>query len=158
MSSESASGDPVVVLAERRAWEELQFYTLAHGGPELVHQLAVDAWTAQHADERTKPIALTFALVGLYLHLEKGFSGRQVQRAHMALAKRAGRWPELTLPVDRGIVTASHVMGFPPGTERDEAIRDWCASVWGEFLVDRPRIVALLESHGYRGCDEPLRP
>jgi hypothetical protein len=32
------------------------------------HRHVVDAFTAQHADEQTKPIAVTFALVGLYLH------------------------------------------------------------------------------------------
>jgi hypothetical protein len=52
-----------IAPAEREAYEELQCYTLSHGGHEFVHQHAVDAWAAQHADERTRPIGLTFALV-----------------------------------------------------------------------------------------------
>jgi hypothetical protein len=51
-------------------FHELSFYTLSHGDPAFIHQNSVDAYTAQHADETTKPIAVVFALIGLYLHLE----------------------------------------------------------------------------------------
>ena len=51
--------------SERHAYDELQCYTLARGDLAFIHQHVVDAWAAQHADERTKPIGLTFALVGL---------------------------------------------------------------------------------------------
>lgn len=76
--------------SEQHAYHELQCYTLAHGDVEFIHQHVVDVWAAQHADETTKPIGLAFALVGLYLHVERGVSGRQVQRVHMALARRKG--------------------------------------------------------------------
>ena len=46
--------------------------------PAFIHQHVMDAWAVQTADELTKPIQLTFALVGLYLHVEMAFSGRQV--------------------------------------------------------------------------------
>ena len=52
---------------EQGAYEELQYYTLGHGDHTFIHQHAVDAWAAQHADHNTKPITLAFALVGLYL-------------------------------------------------------------------------------------------
>jgi hypothetical protein len=64
-------------------YHELSCYTLAHPDPSFIHQHIVDAYTAQHARETTKPIALVFALIGLYLHVEKNFTGRQVQRFHM---------------------------------------------------------------------------
>jgi uncharacterized protein DUF5946 len=82
------------------AYNELQGYTLGLGDERFIHQHVVDAWMAQHADERTKPIGLTFALVGLYLHVQRGFSGRQVQRAHMFLARRKRTWPSFPLPED----------------------------------------------------------
>lgn len=63
------------IPSERDAYHELQCYTLAHRDAEFVHQYVVDAWAAQYADERTKPVTLTFALAGLFLHLEKGLSG-----------------------------------------------------------------------------------
>jgi len=135
-------------LPERRAYEALQCYTLAHGDPVFIHQHVVDAWAAQHADERTKPIALTFALVGLYLHLEKGFTGRQVQLAHMAMGRRKRDWPSFALPDERGSVAASQVMAAPAGAERDRAIDVWCASVWAAFHEARRGVSELLARCG----------
>jgi Family of unknown function (DUF5946) len=57
-------------------YHELSCYTLAHRDPSFIHQYIVDAYTAQHANETTKPIAVVFALIGLYLHIEKNFTGR----------------------------------------------------------------------------------
>lgn len=58
------AASPAAEPSEPAAYDELQAYTLAHGDPAFIHQHVVDAWAAQHADEETKPIALTFALVG----------------------------------------------------------------------------------------------
>jgi len=137
-----------ITPAEQEAYEELLCYTLSHGGGEFIHQHAVDAWAAQHADERTRPIGLAFALVGLYLHLEKGFSGRQVQRTHMALARHRRQWPSFAQPSRRGSMTASQVMAAPAGPERNRAIDEWCASVWGAFRESREEVVELLGRHG----------
>jgi len=96
--------------AEQETYNELCFYTLAHGDPSFIHQHVVDAFTAQNANEHTKPIGLTFALVGLYLHVEKKFSGKQVQRTHMQLAAHKGPWPPFDLPRDRGEIRVADVM------------------------------------------------
>lgn len=135
-------------IAEQQAYEQLQCYTLDHGGREFIHQHVVDAWAAQHADEQTKPISLTFALVGLYLCVERGFSGRQVQRAHMALGQRKRSWPSFPLPHERGAVTAIQVMAAPAGPARDQAINAWCVSVWGAFSESRQAVAELLQQHG----------
>ncbi len=134
-------------VSEQQAYEQLQYYTLAHGGLEFIHQHVVDAWAAQQADELTKPIKLTFALVGLYLHVEKGFSGRQVQRVHMTLARRQRNWPSFPLPRQRGSITAIQVLAAPAGHERDQAINAWCASVWGAFSESHQAIAELLQQH-----------
>jgi hypothetical protein len=63
--------------AELRQYHELRAYSLAHRDPNFLHQHVVDAFAAQCANERTKPITLTFALVGLYLHVEKKQTGLQ---------------------------------------------------------------------------------
>ena len=136
------------MTSERDAYDELQCYTLAHGDPVFIHQHVVDAWAAQHADEQTKPIALTFALVGLYLHVEKGCSGRQVQKMHMQLAERKRNWPSFPLPRDRGSVNASLVIATAAGPERDQAIDAWCASVWEAFRESHEAVVELLKQHG----------
>ena len=131
-------------MNERDAHDELCAYTLSHGDPAFIHQHVVDAYATQHADEHTKPIGLTFALIGLYLYVERQFTGRQVQRAHMHLGRRKRTWPPLTLPADRGTMTAADVMAMPPGRARDDAIRAWCASVWGAFSANRQTLADLL--------------
>src|SRR5438309_9926111 len=105
------------------AFNELCYYTLAHGDPAFIHQHVVDAFAAQTADEQTKPIKLTFALVGLYLHVEKQFTGRRVQLAHMKLAREKHPWPPLVLPEATGAMTAADVLVAPAGPERDAAIQ-----------------------------------
>ncbi len=47
--------------------DELCCYTLSLRDAAFIHQHAVDAIAAQNADAQTKPIAIAFALVGLYL-------------------------------------------------------------------------------------------
>ena len=131
-------------MTEREAYDELCAYTLSHGDPRFIHQNVVDAWAAQHAGERTKPIGLAFALVGLYLSVEKNVSGREVQRTHMRLARRKREWPPFDLPPDRGAMTALDVMAAPPGPQRDEAIRAWCAAAWAPFSAQRAKVEALL--------------
>lgn len=134
--------------AEQDAYNELQAYTMAHGDPAFIHQHVVDAFAAQHADEHSKAIGITFALVGLYLHVEKGWTGRQVQKAHMLLARHKRSWPIFQLPKERGSVTVDDVMASPPGPERDRAIETWCASVWAAFEDSRGAVDELLREHG----------
>lgn len=132
-------------------YNELAYYTLAHPDPAFIHQLLVDAHTAQTADETTKPIAVVFALIGLYLHLEKSYTGKQVQRAHMQLAKWPNTWPRLPLPNDRGNIRIEQVLATEPGPERDAMIDRWCASVWESWRECRPSIVAVAQK--YLGTD-----
>lgn len=135
------------MLAEQQDYDELCCYTLAHSSPAFLHQHVVDAFAAQHASVETKPIRLTFALIGLYLHVERQFSGRQVQRVHMLLAKRRHAWPTFPLPALRGSLTATSVMAASPGLERDRAIDEWCVAVWKAYEDSKPMLMALLEEH-----------
>ena len=133
---------------EQQAYQQLQAYTLARGDATFIHQHVVDAWAAQHATAETKPIGLTFALVGLYLHLDRGFTGREVQRVHMLLARRKHQWPAFELPADRGTMTVIDVMTAPAGAARDRAIDDWSRSVWGAYRANHHIVIALLKQHG----------
>ena len=121
--------------SEQAAYDELCGYTLARGDPSFIHQHVVDAFAVQQADEHTKPIKITFGLVGLYLRVEKQWPGRRVQQAHMALARQKHAWPTFVLPRDRGALTPQTVMAAPAGPERDAAIDAWCASVWNAFAM-----------------------
>jgi len=133
---------------EREAYDELCAYTLTHGDPRFIHQHVVDAYAAQHASPDSKSIGLTFALAGLYLHVEKNLTGRDVQRAHMRMAQRKRVWPRWTLPSNRGDITATQVLVAPEGPDRDRAIDAWCESVWSAFApANRETLVQLLEQY-----------
>lgn len=126
-----ADTDPA--YSDQDAYHELAYYTLVHPDPAFIHQYIVDAYAAQHADEHSKPISIAFALAGLSLHLERGYSGKQVQQAHMWLARKKQPWPRFTPPTDRGAITVADVLRAAPGASRDEAIRHWAASVWAAW-------------------------
>ncbi len=137
-----------MLAEERETYFRLCGWTLNLGDAAFVHQHVVDAFAAQHADAQTKPITLTFALVGLYLCVEKRWSGRQVQRAHMQMAGRKRPWPAFAPASTRGSVTASDVMSAPEGPERLAAVRAWCESVWGAYRESRSQVIALLAEYG----------
>src|SRR3954454_23347074 len=113
----------------QRLCDELSLYTLSHGDVFFIHQVAVDAYAAQHAGPASKPITVAFTLIGLCLLLERGHTGRAVQRAHMRLANRSKRWPSFDPPANRGGVTVADVLRAAPGGERDTAIMRWASSV-----------------------------
>ena len=126
-------------------YNELSFYTLSHQDMSFIHQHIVDAQGAQTADENTKSIRIIFSLVGLYLYVERDFTGRQVQQTHMIMAKRKRQWPKIFLPTKRGEIDVSDVMAASPGQDRDKMIRKWCETVWDAYKENRATIVNLVE-------------
>jgi hypothetical protein len=137
--------------ADTAAYHDLCCYTLTHGDPAFIHQHVIDAFAAQDARADDKPIRLTFALVGLYLHVERGFTGREVQLAHMKLGRKKRQWPELQIPADRGAISAATVLTAEPGTARDDQIHQWTVSVWQAFAENRGAIEQLLQEHAISG-------
>ena len=135
------------MMTEDEAYHELLSYTLSHSDPRFIHQHVVDAWGAQHAAADGKPIRLFFSLAGLYLHHERGFTGRQVQKAHADLAARSKAWPAFPLPAERGTITALEVIRTPAGPERDRMIDDWSKSVWAAFSGCRDAVIRLIREH-----------
>jgi hypothetical protein len=116
--------------AEEELLHKLMYYTLGLGDPAFIHQHVVDAFAVQNATVESKPIAVVFGLIGLYLHLERGFTGRQVQRAHMQLGTPRRTWSMPELPEHRGAIRIGDVLASPPGEGRDIMIDVWCNSVW----------------------------
>jgi uncharacterized protein DUF5946 len=131
---------------EVQQYHELCAYSLGHGDPAFIHQHVVDAFAAQRANDGTKPITVIFALVGLYLHLEKGQTGKQVQRVHTLLARRRRDWPRIDLPPARGEVTVADVLRVPAGPARDAMIDTWCAAVWAAYSANHALIADLLQT------------
>src|SRR3954447_15408531 len=149
--SDGASNPQVNASAEcRRLCHDLSLYTLSHGDPFFIHQVAVDAYAAQHAGPASKMITIAFALIGLCLLLERGYTGKAVQRAHMRLANRSKRWPSFDPPAHRGSVTVADVLRAVPGSERDTAIMRWATSVWMAWERAHPAVRTLIDQHEKR--------
>jgi hypothetical protein len=123
---------------------ELSFYTLARGDAFFIHQVAVDAYAAQHAHETSKPITVAFALIGLYLVVEEKRTGKDAQRAHMRFAKLTKEWPRFDPPTQRGTEIVADVLKAPPGSERDAALMHWAQSVWTAWQKDHESIRGLV--------------
>jgi hypothetical protein len=122
-------------------YHELAFYTLSLGDKQFIHQHLVDAYSAQMATNTTKPITILFALAGLYLMVEKGYTGKQVQLAHIQMAKRYTTPVNIALPKERGSLTISDVLAIAPGKDRDAMIVQWCVSVWAAYKQVHPIII-----------------
>jgi hypothetical protein len=112
--------------ATRAAYDALYCYTMERDRRSFILQHVVDAYAAQTATGSAASIGMTFALVGLYLHVEKGFSGRQVQQVHIQLARDKRLWPTFPVPQDRGAMTAVDVLRAPAGQEKTRSGDDSC--------------------------------
>lgn len=135
--------------ASPECWQlygELTASTLIQGDADFIHQLAVDAYAAQHVGAHARPIGVAFALIGLYLACERGYSGRHVQQMHMLLARRSKTWPRFMPPTHAGSVTVLDVVQAPPGKERDAMLWRWGQAVWDAWRQEHERVKALLAS------------
>ncbi len=111
---------------------ELCAYTLVQPRPPFIHQLAVDAYAVQHLEEGRSPISILFGLMGLFMVVEQGATGLEVQQAHQRKAKDPGRanWPKPTVQRHSFPMNVGHVLSAAPGPIRDHAIHRWVESTW----------------------------
>lgn len=135
---------------EQILFYELSCYTQSHPDPLFIHQYIVDAYAAQTADENTKPITITFALIGLYLHVERNFTGKEVQNAHVKLGRYGKKWPSFDLPEFRGEIRVGDVIFVPEGSKRDRCIVEWCRSVWDAYRDSHVKVVNLVRRELWR--------
>lgn len=124
---------------------ELSAFTLTIWEPDFIHQLAVDAYAAQHAAPDTKPIRTAFALMGLGLTFERGFTGREVQLAHIEMGKSHTEWPALRPPPLISMITVQDVLNDDLPINYRDTLRKWSMSVWDYWKPDHERIRRLLE-------------
>ena len=143
--------------ASPECWQlygEVQGFELGH--LELVrdyHQVAVDAYAAQHASRddggEVPPINVAYALVGLHLALDRGVPGVEVRAAHQRMGKPDATWPRLPAPATTGEVTVLDVA--TAGVMVDSvaghagAVRAWAASVWRAWALQHAAVAALTD-------------
>ncbi len=123
---------------------ELSAFTLSLQDPDFPHQVAVDSYAAQHSGPSVKPITTTFALIGLYLHLERGCTGRQVQLAHMFLGRSRREWPRFRPPEKKATITVRDVLQTIHPDYYREPIDRWAKAVWETWQPERWRVIKLV--------------
>ena len=129
----------------RNLRNELTYYTLAHGDPAFIHQHVVDAYGAQHVRQSASTIGAAFTLAGLYLAVERRFTGRQVQKMHMRMARTSKQWPRFDPPENVGPLTVADVLAVAAGPGRDEKLSQWCASVWRAWSSEHGRVREMVD-------------
>jgi hypothetical protein len=129
----------------RALLNEMSYYTLAHGDPRFIHQHLVDAYGAQHVRPSKSTIGAALTLAGLYLAVERSFTGKQVQQMHMLMAKRPNKWPAFSPPGGMGPLTVADALAAEPRVERDEMLMLWCGSVWAAWSRDHERVRQMVD-------------
>jgi len=107
---------------------QLSGYTLSQNDSTFIHQLTGDAYGAQHSGGVTKNITTIFALIGLCLVMEHNYTGRQVQKVHMRIAKQS--WPRLDPPKHNASITVLDVLEAKDDIQRANLIKSWVTAVW----------------------------
>ncbi len=135
-------------LNDQEAYNELTYYTLEHAlrDKSFIHQYVVDAYAAQHANKSSKPVYIAFALAGLYLHIEKGYTGKQVQEAHMQLAKSKTALPSFSIPSHKAAIDIHQILKSAPGVKRDQTINKWSLAVWQMWKESHPKVISWIKS------------
>jgi hypothetical protein len=143
--------------ASPECWQlygEVQGFELHH--IQLVrdyHQLAVDAYAAQHAWREVRgdipPISVAYALVGLHLALDRGMSGVGVRAAHQRMGRPDASWPRLLAPEHTGTVTVFDVAAagamVNSVASHAEAVRAWAAAVWRAWASQHAAVATLAD-------------
>jgi hypothetical protein len=138
----------------RRLFDELSAFTLSLRDKDFIHQLVVDAYAAQHSGPDMKPIATAFALIGLYLTFERGYTGREVQLAHMGLGKTRRERPRFNPPAAKGALTVLDVVRGISEENYKERLNAWGKSVWLLWLPQHESVSKLVEMY----LDLPQKP
>jgi hypothetical protein len=123
----------------KQLYNELAAWTVTQDEKEFIHQHLVDAYGAQHIPPNPKLVVPTMTLVGLYLAVERGFTGKQVQKAHMIIAKQTRDWPTFVLPTQRATTTILDVLRVPDN-DKPTALLAWCKSVWQLWNHEHVRV------------------
>lgn len=118
-------------------YHELSAWLWSKDAESFPKQYAVDAYGAQHVGPATKDIRVAFSLIGLYLAVEKGYTGKMVQEAHQKLAQKKIVWPHFGAPATPYTVTVVDVLKRTSPQDRLLALNAWSADVWRNWGAEK---------------------
>lgn len=129
--------DPAVHASEACALVhgEVAGFQVDHPVMLRFHQLSADAYAAQHAGGATPLIRVGYALAGLWLSIEHGFSGEDVRAIHRRMGRPTAAWPSFASPVapqDWLTIVDVAEAGVRARSEAGHAraVSAWADSVW----------------------------
>ena len=109
-----------------------------------LHQLTVDTYAAQHSGGSVPLITTAFALIGLYLAVEKNVPGLEVGAAHKRFADRRRSWPRFIAPTTaRWPMTILDIALAESAHAHQTAVEAWAAAVWRGWRDHHAAIAAL---------------
>jgi hypothetical protein len=79
--------------------------------------------------------------------LEHEYTGKEVQDAHIRLAKLSKEWPVFNIPEHRGDLTVIHALETDAGPTRDMAIIEWASSVWKAYKNEQEAVREMLRKY-----------
>ncbi len=128
---------------------DLSALTLSLRDKDFIHQLVVDAYAAQHSGANVKPVTTAFALIGLDLVFERGYTGRQVQKVHIALGKTRRQWPHFVPPSGKAALTVRDVLENVSRDSYAGWVYQWGKSVWDLWQAEHVEISRLVHQSGF---------
>ncbi len=132
-------------------YNQLIAYTFSLHDADFIHQLVVDTYSSQHAiRESSHNMKVAFGLIGLYLHFEQGYSGREVQRAHRLLAEQTKTWPRFIQKEAIMAITVSDVLQALSGDDRNRMIEVWGRIVWDAWIDEHGTLAILCRQYRTR--------
>jgi hypothetical protein len=94
-----------------------------------------------------KPVTITFALVGLYLIFERGYTGREVHRAHMLLGKLQKKWPRFESKIKGDEITVAEILQTISKDNFKEVLSRWGKSVWDSWKPEHENVKKLVDRY-----------
>lgn len=106
-------------------------------------QLTADAYAAQHAGGDAPLMRTGYALAGLWLSIEHGFSGEDVRSIHRRMGRPTAAWPMFEAPVPPQpwltvVDVAEAGVRVPSDRGHAMAVDAWAESVWETWQRVRP--------------------
>lgn len=126
---------------------DLSAFTLSLRDKEFPHQIAVDSYAAQHYSPNMKSITITFALIGLHLAFERGYTGREVQLAHIVLGQLHKQWPRFENQTKNAAITVLDVLQNITKDNYKEPLTKWGKSVWASWEPEHEKVRKIVDSY-----------
>ncbi|MGB7859193.1 MAG: DUF5946 family protein, partial [Acidimicrobiia bacterium] len=96
-------------------------------------------------------LGVAFALIGLRLSLDDGWSGNQVRDVHRSLAAMALDWPEFAVPEQPATMTIFDVALADSEEAHADLVTRWAGAVWASWRARHDDIETLISQYLPRG-------